>query len=178
MQQAHIESCLASSLRGLLLAQKGIELTEEDEIFILNKGSNYYKVDFSLGQLIYVAQKYKLKFEVMIESKIYYDYLLQQNLPKELELKYGEINNKNLKNYLKNSPIIVYLDKYYTIAKKDLINKYHYPHYVILTDLSKEAEIIDPWDGKIKAYKNTYIVKAIKELRKRLYISSKIIKLI
>src|SRR3990167_569610 len=97
MKQAHVESCLVACLSTLVHAIKGVRLTEEQEIKLLMDGSNIYRTDFAIGQLIYIAKQYDLKIDFFINFKPYVDHLQKEKFPESLRIKHLKINETSIK---------------------------------------------------------------------------------
>ncbi len=178
MQQAHVESCLASCLSTLVQGIKGIGLTAEEEKKLLMDGSNVYRIDFAIGQLIFIAQHHKLKVELLIDFKPYVDHLRKEKFPKSLKIKHLKINEISIKRLVKESPIIIYVDKFHLISKQDMLNRYHYPHYIIVSRFDKKVTILDPWDGQEKELTKKQFMKAVQDLKKRIGLSPRIIRIV
>ncbi len=178
MKQSHVESCLASSLCTLLFFQKGIESSKNDEFDLYVDGSNYYRNDFTIGQLVLIAKKHNLKIEFIINYKPYANLLNKEKFLKNLIIKHAKIDESFIKKAVLTSPVIIYVDKFYLIHKNDKINRFHYPHFVILKKFDKKIVIIDPWDGKEKTLSKKRFMQAINDLQHRLWLSPRLIRII
>ena len=78
-----------------------------------------------------------------------------------------------MKRFVKNSPVIVYIDKCY------LDKIYHYSHFVILKSINnKTSVILDPWDAKERKIETRLLIRAIQSLRNKLKISPKVIRVL
>ncbi len=177
MKQAHIESCLASCLFYLLDYHKGIKTSKKDEVNLLVKGSDYYKPDFSIGHLIHISQKYDMTAELFMNYKPYVNLLLKENFPRSLQVKHAKIDEKFIRKITGISPIILYLDKFHLIDKDDMVNRYHYPHFVIVKSFDKKVSLLDPWDGREKELIASKFMESVRSLQKRIWLSPRAIRL-
>ena len=168
-EQKTCETCLSVCLM-VTLKSKGLEVKDEDEMKILVEGLKLFKLDFAVGQLIYVCKTFDVNIKLFIDSPLYYKILSKYDYPKNLELVTKRIDNMLLREMVKNKPLIVYVDKYY-------IDKiYHFPHFIVLEYMNKNKTIImDPWDGKKKTLPSKILSRAISSLRNKLKISPKLI---
>lgn len=172
-KQRSCESCLSVCLVSLLDYQKGIKLGKEEEFNILLDGIKFTRLDFSTGHLVYLAKKFpKLIFEQYVDFEIFYKILNRLKIPKNLKLYSRKINLKFLKEMIKESPSIIYMD-IYTIERL-----YHYSHFVILKEINDEkAVIFDPWTGKKIKIKTKILMRSISYVRNTLKISPKLIRI-
>lgn len=160
LKQSTYETCLPCCL--LMMSEKG----NKDEIEIWKHG---WKFNYLVGQLNYVATKYKKDIEAYIENKYYFNELQKQK-GKNVRFVNKKINVELLKQLLEKGKVIVYLDNYY--LQKIL----HAPHFVVATRLvGKDIEIADPFDGKLKKVALSIINKGIISLRNHLKYSPVVI---
>ena len=172
-KQKTCESCLAVCLIGLLDAQKGIRLEENEEYNILFEGLKFTRLDFSTGHLVYLAKKFpELTFEQYIDFPVFYGILNGLDVPTNFKMCSQKINLKFLKGMVKENPVIVYLDMY------TLERIYHYSHFVILESIDDENAIIyDPWSGDKIKLKTKILMRSVSYVRNHLKISPKLIRI-
>jgi len=171
-EQTTSETCLPVCLISLL-RYKGIKIKSSEELKILIAGLKFTKLDYSTGQLAYVCGKYKVNIEQYIDYLLFYEVLSRLRYTKRLKLINKRIDLELLKRLTKNSPVIVYIDKYY------LDRIYHYSHFVILKSINnKTSVILDPWDGKERKVETRLLIRAIQSLRNKLKISPKVIRVL
>ena len=172
-KQKTCESCLSVCLMNLLDSEKEIKLNKEEEFNILFEGLKFTRLDFSTGQLVYLAKKFpELIFEQYIDFDIFYKILKKLNIPKNLKLYSQKINLKFLKEISRESPVIIYIDIF------TLEGIYHYSHFVILENINEEnVAILDPWTGKKIIMKTKNLTRSISFIRNMLKISPKVIKI-
>lgn len=133
--------------------------TNKDEIKIWNHG---WKFNYLIGQLNYVANKYKKEIIAYIENKHYFNQLQKQK-NRRVKLINKKIDIKLVTKLLEWGGVIVYLDNYY------LQKIIHTPHFVLVIGRTKDTmKLIDPYDGKIKKVPVKIISKAIISLRNKL----------
>jgi hypothetical protein len=131
----------------------------KDEIEIWRHG---WEFNYLIGQLNYVADKYRKKFEDYIENKYYFNQLRKENTTGVIVIN-KKIDIKFLGKLLKNDKVIIYLDCYY--LQKIL----HAPHFVLALRQDKNfIEIADPRDGKLKKIPFKIIKEGINSLRNHL----------
>lgn len=153
IKQSTYETCLPCCL--LMMAGK----TRKDEIEIWKHG---WKFNYLIGQLNYVANKYKKEIIAYIENKYYFSQL-QKKKGSNVKLVNKKIDAKLLGEFLKDGKVIIYLDCYY--FQKIL----HAPHFVVALSQDKDfIEIADPADGKLKRIPKDIIKKGIDSLRNHL----------
>ena len=153
IKQSTYETCLPCCL--LMVTGK----TREDEVEIWKHG---WKFNYLVGQLNYVAKKYKKEIKAYIENKYYFGQLQKQK-DVGVHLSNQKIDIDLLSKLLKNGKVIVYLDFYY--LQKIL----HAPHFVVaIREDGDFIEIADSSDGKIKKIKKEVIEKGIGSLRNHL----------
>lgn len=162
IKQSTYESCLSCCL---------LMLTQNDSKHEIEVWKHGWKFNYLIGQLNYVANKFKTKIEAYVENKYYFGQLnLEKN--KNVNLINKKVGIKLLKNLLDFGEVIVYLDCFY--LQKIL----HAPHFVVATKKSGNGiEIIDPADGKIKIISTKIISKAMISLRNRLKYSPILVRL-
>ena len=171
-EQFTCETCLPVCLIALL-QYKGVKTKDSEELKILVKGLKFTKLDYSTGQLVYVCDKYNVNIEQYVDHPIFYKILSKLRYTKKLKLINKKIDLGFLKKLTEDSPIIVYMDKYY------LDGIYHYSHFVILKSVdNKTSVILDPWDGKEKKIETGLLIRSIQSLRNKLKISPKAIRMI
>jgi len=158
---------------SLLDSQKGIKLDKQEEFNILFEGLKFTRLDFSTGHLVYLAKKFpELIFEQYIDFEVFYGILNKLEVPKNLKMYSKKINFKFLKEAVKESPAIVYIDMF------TLEGIYHYSHFVILESIDKENAIIyDPWSGDKIKLKTKILMKSVSYVRNHLKISPKLIRI-
>jgi uncharacterized protein YvpB len=170
-EQKTCETCLPVCLM-VILRSNGVNIKDNEEMKILTEGLKLIKIDYTIGQLIYLCKKFKLKIKLYVDYPIYYKILSKYDYPKNLELVNRKINSPLLKKIVANKPVIVYVDKYY------LDGIYHSPHFIVLESLdNNNAIIMDPWDGRKKTISSKRLSKAISSLRNKLKISPKLIEI-
>jgi len=153
IKQSTYETCLPCSL--LMMAGRG----NRDEIEIWRHG---WKFNYLIGQLNYVASKYKKRIVAYVENKYYFNQLQRQK-SSGVKLVNKKIDAKLLSKLLEDSKVIVYLDCYY--LQKIL----HAPHFVVALNQDKYSiEIADPFDGRLKKIPKDIIKKGISSLRNHL----------
>lgn len=166
-KQTTCETCLASSL--LLLLDK--KPNHKKEMEILTYGLKFTKWNFSIGQLDFVARKYRKDIVIYVEDKRLLNLFRRLPISKRIKYIQKNINLKLIKKLVK-PPLIVYLDDYF--FRKEL----HYPHFVIVQKLDKNKFVIlDPWDGKIKRLTPSSLIKGIRLLKNTLRFSPQIIQI-
>ncbi len=171
-EQTTCETCLSSCLIALL-RYNGIKVNDSEELKIMIEGLKLTKLDYSTGQLAYVCDKYNVNIEQYVDYPIFYKILSKLKYTKKLKLISKKVDMGFLKRLIKNSPIIVYMDKYY------LDGIYHYSHFVILKSIGNRTSIIlDPWDGKEKKIETALLIRSIQSLRNKLKISPKAIRIV
>lgn len=155
IKQTTYETCLASTLLMLI----GESWTKRKEIEIWKHG---WEFNYLIGQLDYVAKKFRKSFKVYIENKYYFEKLRKEN-DKAIKLINTKIDMKLIKELLENAPVIVYLDNYY------LQKAVHTSHFVLAEKYNNDVmEIADSYDGKRKEISGKIIKKAIISLRNHL----------
>ena len=171
-KQSTCETCLPACLLVLLSSKiKNIDFKKE-ELEILVEGLKFTKLDYAIGQVIYIVKKYKIKADIFIEFKNFFNQLNKLKLPKGVTLVNEKIDAKLLKTLLNKSFIIVYIDQFY------IDHIYHFPHFIILISFSNDfVKIYDPWDGKTKIVQKICFMKGIQSLRNKWKISPKVIQL-
>ena len=172
-KQKTCESCLSVCLMSLLEFQKGIRLGKEEEFNILFEGLKFTRLDFSTGHLVYLAKKFPdFIFEQYIDLDVFYKILDKLDLPRNLKLYPRKIDLKFLKQVMKESPVIIYIDMF------TLEGIYHYSHFVILKDIDNEmATIVDPWSGEKIEMKTKVLMRSISYVKNMLKISPKLIRI-
>lgn len=171
-KQSTVETCLSVCLITLLKS-KGIEIEDSAEINILVEGIKFIDLDYSTGHLVHICNNYGVEVEQYIDNQFYYNILSKLKYPKNLRLIYNKITKKFLQKMIDISPVVIYLDLYY------LEKIYHYPHFVILTDLNEEsATFLDPLIGKEVKMKTKLLIRSIQSLRNKLKICPKVIRII
>lgn len=172
-KQRSCESCLSVCLMSILDYQKGIKLEKEEEFNILFEGLKFTRLDFSTGHLVYLAKKFpQLNFEQYIDFNIFYEILIKLDTPKNLNMYSKKINLKFLKQVVKESPVIIYVDMF------TLEGIYHYSHFVILKEIDDEkATIFDPWIGEKTVINTKTLIRSISYIRNMLKISPKLIRI-
>jgi hypothetical protein len=175
-QQKHPETCLAKCLMILIEKLKNIKIGDEYELDLLIFSLKYERENIARGHLEKVVKDFEVKIDWVADSKIFYDFVNKMQIPKEISLLNQKINLFLIDKLLKN-PLIVYTDRF-NLWKEgdDLYYKYHYPHFVIITQKKGENyEVIDPDDGKVKIIDAKSLGDAINSLRNYLWISPQII---
>ena len=175
--QTTYETCLPSCLIMLL----SLRSNPEEEIEIWRHGWSFERkyCTYVIGQLNYVASKWGVHFELIIENKG--DYYINEKLAlPQIKTRNSKIDLELIKKNLGFGPVILYVDSYY-IPK--YINKsyhsppeyiksfYHYPHFILILSLKRRIKIIDSLDGKVKFIKKGAIKNAIASLRSPLSFS-------
>ena len=165
IKQSTYETCLASDL--LMLIDESWSRSKEIEIWKHGWGFNYL-----IGQLNYVAKKYKKNFVVYIESQYYFRELRREK-SQGIELVNSKIDMRLIKKLLKSGFVIVYLDNYY------LQKIVHAPHFVLAERYKDDTiEIANPYDGKRKKISSEIIQKAIISLRNHLRYSPVLVRVL
>ena len=133
--------------------------TRKDEIEIWKHG---WKFNYLIGQLNYVANKYKKEIIAHVENRYYFSQLQKQK-GDGVKLVNEKIDAKLLSKLLESGKVIVYLDCYY--LQKIL----HAPHLVVALNQDKDSiKIADPADGRLKKIPKDIIKKGIDSLRNHL----------
>lgn len=171
-EQSTCETCLAICLIALI-RKSGLKVRDSEEVRILLEGIKFTKLDYSIGHLTYCCKKFSVNIEAYIEFFMFKEKLSKLNLPKNLKLISEKINKKFIQKMTQDSPVIVYINKFY------LEKIFHYPHFIIVISLDdKNAKIFDPWDGKYRNIPTPILIKSIASLRNKLRISPKLIRLV
>jgi len=166
-KQTTCETCLASFL--LLLA--GVKPNQNKEMEILTYGLKFTKWNFSIGQLDFVARKYRKTIVTYVEDRRLYNLFRRLPTSERIKVVQANINLKLIKRLVKR-PLIVYVDDY--LFRKEL----HYPHFVVVWKLERNNFLItDPWDGKMKRITPSSLLKGIKLLKNTLKFSPQIIQI-
>lgn len=153
IKQSTYETCLPCCL--LMVVGK----TRKDEIEIWKHG---WKFNYLIGQLNFVANKYKKEIIAYVENKYYFSQLQKQK-GDGVKLVNEKIDAKLLSKLLEDGRVIVYLDCYY------LQKVLRAPHFVVaVRQVKDDIEIADPFDGKIKRIPIRVIERAISSLRNHL----------
>jgi predicted double-glycine peptidase len=173
LKQTTNQSCLAACLLSILKYKYGIPIDPEEERRILWNGLTRFIIDFSLGHLYYVCEKFNKEIELHVDSPYYFEYLKSLEFPEKLSIVNSKIDIKLINRLVSNLPI-VYLDGFY--LANSLIEKTHFPHFVIISRMSeKEVTLMDPFDGKEKIIDKKILMRAIRDLKNRLWIAPKLI---
>ena len=163
IKQTTYETCLASVL--LMLISESWSRNKEIEIW-----KHGWEFNYLIGQLNYVAKKYKKNFVVYIENRYYFK-KLQKEKSGEIKLVNSKIDIRLIEKLFKSGSVIVYLDNYY------LRKIVHAPHFVLAEKCKDDTiEIADPYDGKRKKISGKIINKAIISLRNHLKYSPVLIR--
>ena len=153
IKQSTYETCLPCCL--LMVTGK----KRKDEIEIWKHG---WKFNYLIGQLNYVANKYKKEIIAYVENRYYFSQLQKQK-SNAVKLINEKINPKLLSKLLEDGNVIVYLDCYY--LQKIL----HAPHFVVALNQDNDfIKIVDPADGRLKKISRVTIKKGIGSLRNHL----------
>ena len=179
MKQKHFETCLARSLMTLLKICKDVDLPDAYEIDTLIHSMKFERDNISLGHLDKITKDFDVDIEWVVDSRIFYEFTKNKLMKGILMIKRG-INKEIISKKIKSSPIIVYLDGFYLWEKNwELYFKYHFPHFVILlSEDKKDYTLIDPNDGITKKISKKKILEGIKSLKRRLWMSPMIIRLV
>ncbi|MBS3054062.1 MAG: hypothetical protein J4431_00815 [Candidatus Aenigmarchaeota archaeon] len=170
--QSTCESCLPVCLMELL-RMRGVRVKDSEETKILMEGLTFTKLDYTIGQLIYVAKKYGVGIEQYTDFPSFNDELLRLDIPKSIKLLPAKNSKRLVMRLAAKAPIAVYMDKY------DLDGIYHYSHFILLLKMDKQTStFFDPWDGKIKKMMANALMSSVRSLRNRLGISPKLIRMI
>lgn len=171
-EQSTIETCLPVCLM-YMLEQEGIKMNTSEELTILTEGLKFTKLDYSTGQLVYLSKKYKTRFEQYVEHPKFYRILSKLKYPNYMKIINKKIHIKLIRELVKKSKIILYLDSYH------LDKVLHAPHFVVLKSLNdKHAVILDPWYGNQRKIPIKNIIRSIQSLRNNLKLSPKLIRLV
>ena len=163
IKQTTYETCLASVL--LMLISQSWSRNKEIEIW-----KHGWEFNYLIGQLNYIAKRYKKSFEVYIENQYYFRELRKEK-NQGIELVNLKIGIKLIKKMLKTGSIIVHLDNYY------LQKVVHAPHFVLAEKFNDSTiEIADPYDGQRKKISGKILNKAIINLRNHLKYSPVLIR--
>ena len=163
------ETCLSTCLMTLL-DHKSIEVKDTEEMNILITGLKMTRLDYALGQLKYVVEKYGVSIDAIIENKLFYNELSRLKHPSKLKLENKKINKKLIANITSRTNPIVYIDRFY------LGGDYHYPHFVIVTYWNNnKTRIFDPWIGGEMLVDTKRFIRAVQGLRNHLKLSPKLI---
>ena len=175
-QQKHPETCLAKCLMILIEKLKNKKIEDKYELDLLIFSLKYERENIARGHLEKVVKDFRVKIDWIADSKIFYDFVKKMQIPKDINLINEKINLLLIDKLLKN-PLIIYTDRFHLWKKgDDLYYKYHYPHFIIITQKKGEDyEIIDPDDGRIKIIDAKSLGNAVNSLRNYLWISPQII---
>jgi len=166
-KQTTCKTCLASSLL-LLINEKP---DQKKEMEILTNGLKFTKWNYSIGQLNFIAKKYKKNVVIYIGDKKLINLFRRLPISKRIKVILENINLKLIRKLIKK-PLIAYVDDY--LFRREL----HYPHFIVIWKLEKNKFIItDPWDGKIKRLTPIELVKGINILKNTLKFSPQLIQI-
>ena len=169
MKQSTCETCLPTCLI-FLLRNLGIKIGKSEEMNILIKGLKFTRIDYAIGQLVYIVRRYKVNATLYVEFREFFNQLRKLPIPPKLTLINKKVDVSLLKKLLKAGYAIVYLDQFF------IGYAYHYPHFVALLEFkNSSAKIFDPWDGKEKKVTKSEISKGIQSLGNKWKISPKAI---
>ncbi len=153
-----------------LLDQRSIAVKDSEEINILSEGLKMTRLDYSLGQLKYVVEKYGVSIHAVIENKLFYNKLARLKRPSKLKLENGKIDRRFIADVSGRTNPIIYIDRFY------LGGAYHYPHFVIITLWGdSKVKLYDPWIGREANADAGRVVRAVQGLRNNLKLSPKLI---
>lgn len=163
------ETCLPICLMTLL-DHKSIEVKDTEEMNILINGLKMTRLDYALGQLKYVVEKYGVSMDAVIENTLFYNELSKLKHPSELKLENKKVDKKLITDITSRTNPIVYIDRFY------LGGDYHYPHFVIVTSFNNnKTRIFDPWIGGEMLVNTKRFIRAVQGLRNHLKLSPKLI---
>lgn len=171
-EQSTCDTCLPICLMALL-RKNGIKVKNSEEMNILVEGIKFTKLDYSIGQLVYICNKYNVKAEAYIDYPVFHKILSKLDYPRNLKLICEKIDKKAMQRIIEVSPVVIYVDKYY------LDRICHYPHFVILVTLNDNYSVIfDPWDGRERQVTTKLLIRSVQSLRNNLKISPKLIRIV
>lgn len=177
-KQKHPETCLAKCLMILLEKERKQKIPAKYELDLLIFSLNYERENIARGHLEKIVKDFKVNIDWYVDSKIFFDFVKNMNIPKKISLTQEKIK-LNFIDKILEKPIIIYIDRFY-LWNKDwgLYYKYHYPHFIIVNKkIDDFYEIIDPDDGKIRKIESKILSKAIISIRNHLWISPQVIQL-
>jgi predicted double-glycine peptidase len=173
LKQSTNQSCLAACLLSVLKHKYSITATKNEEMELLLKGLTFSQVDFSLGHLVHVCEKFNREVQLFVDSSYYFDYLKSIRLPKNLSLIKSKIDLKLIEETASCLPI-VYVDGFYLMKNKE--EKTHFPHFIVVSDFSdKRVTVHNPFYGDKKRIGKKRLMKAISSLKNRLWTAPKLI---
>src|SRR3989344_5994066 len=130
--QSTCESCLSVCLMALLRL-RGRHVRDSEETKILMQGLIFTKLDYAIGRLIYVANKFAVKIEQYTDFPSFNEQLLRLDMPGSVRLLPARNTKRLITRLVAKSRVIIYMDKY------DLDGIYHYPHFVLAPKKRKKT---------------------------------------
>ena len=153
-----------------LLDQKSIKVDDDEEMGILMEGLKMTRLDYAIGQLRYIVEKYGVTIHAIVENSIFYKELSKLKHPLKLKLENKKVDKKLIQEISKKTNPIVYIDRFY------IDGDYHYPHFVVVTSWSNDkVRFFDPWIGKEIVVDAKKFARALQGLRNHLKLSPKLI---
>jgi len=154
-KQSTSNTCLPSSFLLLL----NIKPNQEKEMEIFINGLKFNREDFTIGQINFVANKYRKNIVVYVQDKKLSNLFRRLHISKRIKIIQTNVNLNLIKKLIKY-PLILYLDDY--LLRKEV----HFPHAIVVWKFEKNKFIIsDPWDGKIKKLDSYSLAKGIRLMR-------------
>jgi hypothetical protein len=130
-KQKHPETCLAKCLMILLEKEKHKTIPDKYELDLLIFSLKYERENIARGHLEKIIKDFKVKIDWYVDSQIFFDFVKNMNIPKQILLTQEKINLKFIDKILEK-PIILYIDRFHLWNKEwGLYYKYHYPHFII-----------------------------------------------
>src|SRR3989344_6854835 len=169
-KQTTYETCLSCCLLQAVDRIKPIQITRRLELkCIIYSLKHRYSMEYIIGNMEFVANKFNARLTQFVESKYYFDYLQTLTKSKNIETKLHKIDLKFIDEMIEYFPIIN-VDDYH------LYYDYHYPHFLtILEKRNNKYRVFDVWDGKEKYLDSKTLSKAISSLRNHLKLSPQMI---
>jgi hypothetical protein len=145
-KQTTADTCLPSCLIMMLDKFGLAKPTQELELEILVEGDKLSRGNRTLGHLLYVIKKYKVKGRYFVSRADTFEEA-QSLLLKEgkdvIESKKERIGAYLIEQLLKETEVITCIDDY------ALRKQIHFPHFIIVENFeNKNFSLIDPWEGK------------------------------
>ena len=69
-----------------LLKNLGIKIGKSEEMNILIKGLKFTRIDYAIGQLVYIVRRYKVNATLYIEFREFFNQLRKLPIPSKLTL--------------------------------------------------------------------------------------------
>jgi ABC-type bacteriocin/lantibiotic exporter with double-glycine peptidase domain len=144
---------------------------QKKEMEILINGLKFNRLDFTIGQINFVARKYRKKIVIYVQDKKTSNLFKRLPVSKRVKIIQKDVNINLIKKLLK-SPLILYLDDYM------LRKEGHFPHAIVVWKFNRNRFVIsDPWDGKIKKLSSDSLFKGLRLMRNVIRFSPTVIQI-